>query len=121
MGVGYTLVNQTKKERITFIHIPASKARELAGNPISAAITTWYMLENPGDDIAFVSDTYGDWPFSTEIIGKLSDYKDVTEDVVKSLIEAEILIDEGVAWADEDEPDRIYMRALRNKWMDDSQ
>ena len=121
MGVGYTLVNQTKKERVSFIHIPASKARELAGNPVSAAITTWYMLENPGDNIAFVSDTYDDWPFPTEMVGNLSDYTDVTDDVVNSLIEAQILVDEGIAWADDREPDSIYMRALRNKWMDDSQ
>jgi hypothetical protein len=119
MGTCYILVNQTKKEHISFIHIPASKARELAGNPVSAAITTWYMLENRGDHIAFVSDDPSDdWPFPNGMIGEWSDYTDVTNDVVKSLIEADILLDDGIAWADEDEPDTIYERALRNKWMD---
>ncbi len=33
MGSGYILVNHTKKEKIYFLHIPATKARELAGNP----------------------------------------------------------------------------------------
>lgn len=40
MGVGYVLVNYTKQEVVTYSHIPATKARELAGNPVSAAITT---------------------------------------------------------------------------------
>ena len=117
MGVGYILVNQTKKEQIRFIHIPASTARELAGNPVSAAITTWYMLDNRGDNIAFVSDTYDDWPFLTEMAGKLSDYTDVTNDVIKLLLEAGILVDDGIAWADKAKPETIYMRALRNKWI----
>jgi len=117
MGVGYTLVNHTKKELIGFGHIPAKKARELAGNSVSAAIVTWYMLENLGDNIAFVSDTYDDWPFPGER-NELSMYDDVTDLVVTSLVNAEILVDERIAWADEDEPDVIYMRALRNKRMD---
>jgi pyridoxine/pyridoxamine 5'-phosphate oxidase len=117
MGVGYMLVNYTKKEMIRFSHIPASKARELAGNPVSAAMVTWYMLENCGDNIAFVSDTYDDWPFPGDD-KQLSDYLEITNQVVDSLINAEILVDEGIEWADEDEPDTIYMRALRNRWMD---
>lgn len=116
MGVGYTLVNQTKKEKISFLHIPAKTARELAGNPTSAAMIVWYMLENRGDNIAFVSDTYDDWPFPGDY-KQLSGYVEMTDKVVDSLIAAEILVDEGIAWADEDEPDKIYIRALRNKWM----
>ena len=117
MSVGYILVNQTKKERISFIHIPATTAKELAGNPVSAAIIAWYMLENLGDNISFVSDTYDDWPFSGDHI-QLSEYTDMTDKVVAALIDAQILVDEGIAWADEGEPDKIYERALRNKWMD---
>jgi hypothetical protein len=116
MGVGYKLVNQTKKEQISFIHIPANTARELAGNPVSAAIIAWYMLENRGDNIAFVSDTYDDCPFPTSEKKKLSEYADKTNEVVTSLIDAGILTDDGVSWADEDEPDTVYERALRNTW-----
>lgn len=118
MGIGYNLVNHSKREQISFIHLPVNSARELAGNPVSAAISTWYMLKNLGDDIAFVSDTYNDWPFPTGTREELSTYVDVTNSVVKSLIDAGILADEGIAWDDEAEPERIYMRALRNKWMD---
>ena len=42
----------------------------------------------------------------------------MTDSIVKSLIEADILVDEGIAWSDDAEPDTIYMRALRNCWMD---
>ncbi len=118
MGVGYSLVNHSKKERITYIHIPATKARELAGNPVSAAISTWYLLQHPGDRIAFVSDTYDDWPFPSGTRDELAEYTEVTDIVVTSLIEAGILVDEGIAWTDEEEPEQVYIRALRNKWMD---
>jgi len=43
MGATYVLVNYSKKETIGFLHIGASKAKELAGNPVAAAITTWYL------------------------------------------------------------------------------
>lgn len=89
MGVGYILVNHTKKEQVLFAHIPASKKRELAGCPISATITTWYLLEHPGDSIAFVSDTYGEWPFKSGSHKDLSGYREVTDSVVTSLIEVD--------------------------------
>lgn len=63
MSVGYFLVNYSKKELLSFSHIDASTARELAGNPVSAAITTWYMLQNVSDSISFLSDTYDEWFF----------------------------------------------------------
>ena len=65
MGVEYILINETKKEQITFIHLNGSKKSELAGNAAQSAITTWYLLSNQGDQIQFVSDTYDDWPFQT--------------------------------------------------------
>jgi hypothetical protein len=92
MGVGYTLANQTKKEKVSFLHIPAKTARELAGNSVSAAMVAWYMLENRGDNIAFVSDTYDDWPFPGDY-RQLSEYIEMTDKVVDSLIDAEILVD----------------------------
>jgi hypothetical protein len=94
MGVGYTLVNQTKKEKLSFLHIPAKAARELAGNPTSAEMIVWYLLENRGDNIAFVSDTYDDWPFPGDD-KQLSGYREMTDKVVDSLVDAEIFVDEG--------------------------
>jgi hypothetical protein len=119
MGVGYTLVNYSKKEIIRFSHIPGSTAHELAGNPVSAAMTTWYLLQHPGDQIAFVSDTYGEWPFPEGTYNELSAYDEMTDVVVNALITEGILSDEGILWADEDEPERVFIRALRNSWMDE--
>lgn len=79
MGVGYILVNHTRREQIMFMHIGANKARELAGHPAAAAITTWYLLRHPGDAIAFVSDTYGEWPFPTGSHADLASHDEVTE------------------------------------------
>jgi hypothetical protein len=118
MGVGYVLVNHTRREVIRYAHLPASKARELAGNPVTAAVTTWYLLHYSNDRVAFVSDTHGDWPFSSGSPADVANYPDVTGRVVQQLVEAGILRDEGIAWADETEPQKVYMRALRNVWME---
>ncbi|NQT16396.1 MAG: hypothetical protein HQ582_26800 [Planctomycetes bacterium] len=119
MGVGYYLANQTKKQRILYAHIDASKARELAGNPVSAAITTWYLLQNRGDLIAFMSDEDDDWPFPSGSIADLAGYQEMTGAIVEALIEAEILRDDGKLWVDEDEPDTVFIRDLKNIWIDD--
>jgi hypothetical protein len=120
MGVGYSLVNFSKKEWILFQHIAASKARELAGNPASAAITTWYLLNNQGDQIAFVSDTYGEWPFPEGSPDDLTNYREVTDEVVKALIREGILADEGKERYFDDESD-LYHRKLRNVWLRDEE
>jgi|SRR5882672_3404453 len=119
MPTHYTLVNHTRREKVTFVHIPAGSKRELAGNSIAAAISTWYHLEHPGDLIAYVSESGGDWPFPGGSRRDLSGYRDVTDDVVKHLVEADILRDDGREIFDENEPD-VYMRRLRNVWMRDT-
>jgi hypothetical protein len=116
MGVGYILVNQTKCEQITFAHLPANTAREIAGQPVAAAVVAWYLLHNQGDQIAFVSDTHGEWPFP----GKKPDTKlwpDRTDDVVASLIKNGILRDDGMEYKDEDAPNTIFIRKLTNIWI----
>ena len=118
MSVGFVLINNTKREQVAFSHIPVSTNCELAGNSVSAAITTWYLLENSGDEIAFVSDTLGEWPFANGSRANVSSFPDVTDRVVEQLIDADIIRDDGIAWADEDEPETIYMRALTNVWID---
>ncbi|SHK36906.1 hypothetical protein SAMN02745163_03691 [Clostridium cavendishii DSM 21758] len=110
MGIEYQLVNKTKKEIITYIHIPASKKRELAGNTISASITTWYLLNNSGDEIKFVSDE----EYFKEN-DKFKNYKDVTEEVIIDLIKNNIIRDEGIEYMDEDE-NSCYIRKLINIW-----
>jgi len=121
MGVLYTLVNQTKKETINFSHLPVGKMREIAGNPASAAVVAWYLLTNPGDDIQFVSDTYDDWPF---ISGKRDDYlnyPDKTEQLISILIKEGILQDSGFDYKDEEDPENVYVRAIKNVWMGDEE
>ncbi len=56
MGTDFCLVNRSKKERITFAHLPCTKSREITGNPVCAAIVTYYLIENAGDEIFFVSE-----------------------------------------------------------------
>ena len=116
MGVWYWLVNYTKREQVMFTHIGASTKFELAYNPASSAITTWYLLENIGDRISFVSDTYDDWPFLVGSRDDLSSYQDVTDQVAKALLENGILSDHGMVFVDEDDPDHIYIRDLRTTW-----
>ena len=117
MGVAFTLVNYTRRERLTFAHVAAGTKRELAGYPPAAAIATWYLLERPGDAIAFVSGSGEDWPFPAGSRGDLALYPDVTDEVIGALIGAGVLADEGRDVLDADEPD-VYLRRLRNVWMD---
>ena len=116
MGIGYILVNATKRERVSFAHVAASTSRELAGLPAAAAITTWYLLQHSGDQIAFVSDTYDDWPWGDGVRPDLSAYPDVTDQVVEGLIQVGILADDGRDVFDPSEP-AVYVRRLRNVWM----
>ncbi len=116
MGIGFILVNQSKKETITFIHLPVNTKKEIAGNPVSAAIVSWYLFKNQGDQIQFVSDSNNDWPFKTGNKEHLSDYEDKTDSIISELIESGILIDNGISWSDEDEPSTVYIRDISNCW-----
>lgn len=117
MGVEYELINITKKEKITFMHLPCGKEREIVGNPVSAAISSWYLLKHSGDEIGFIPDQ-GNLPFNTIKIEDTYMYKDVTEEVINELIDNQIIKDYGLIYIDEDDPE-IYIRDLRNIWMED--
>jgi len=118
MGIEYTLVNQTKKECVSFTHLNGSKMLELAGNSAQSAIVTWYLLNNQGDDIQFVSDTYDDWPFQSGSKNDLFFYLDKTDDLINILIQKGILKDSGNLYVDEDQPDNVYIRDIVNVWND---
>jgi hypothetical protein len=118
MGVGYSLVNYTQREKMYYRNIPASTAWELTGNPVAASMTTYYLLKHRGDLIAFISDSEGEWPFPGGSRKDLKDYREVTDEVVQALIEAQVLVDEGREIFDEDDPD-VYVRRLRNIFLDD--
>ncbi len=116
MGVEYTLVNQSKKEIVSFAHMNGSKKRELAGNSPQAALVTWYMLENQGDSIQFVSDTYEEWPFLSGNSSDVLKYTDVTKKYIGALIEQGILKNEGFSYLDEEDPENVYILNLKNIW-----
>jgi hypothetical protein len=97
----YQLVNATKRETVKYSHLPVSKAREIASNPITAAITTWYMLKHQGDVIGFVSEYDLKWPLASGSWEELKEYKEVTEDVIMSMVESEIAKDLGVSYIDD--------------------
>lgn len=117
MGVGYQLINQTKKEKLSFYHLPVNTMREIAGNPVSASLVAWYLLENQGDEIQFVSDTYDDWPFISGSRGDHLKYPDQTERLINKLIDVGILEDNGSDFQDEDDSESIYIRAITNIWL----
>ncbi len=118
MGEGYKLVNNTKKEKISFLHLPVNTKKEISGHPVSAALVSWYLVQNQGDSIQFVSDTYDDWPFESGSKDEMHQYKDVTDEIINDLTNVGILRDDGIAWQDEDEPESVYIRALKNIWIE---
>ncbi|RED51634.1 hypothetical protein [Cohnella lupini] len=105
MGQGFVLINKSKNELISFSHLPASKAKELTGNPVTAAITTWYLLKNIGDQICFIEEENAE-----------DGYRDVTNIIIDDLILNNIIEDNGIDVFDPSEPE-VFMRRLRNVWM----
>ena len=122
MGVAFAMFNFTKREVVRLAHLPGNTAREIAGDPATAAVVAWYMLRNGGDHISMIGDDElsgfgGVWryPVPRE---ELATYPDRTGAVVQELIDHGVLEDRGFLWRDEHEPDRWYVRDLRNVWHD---
>ncbi|WLQ13547.1 hypothetical protein O5O45_27855 [Hahella aquimaris] len=103
MSVGYEHINQTKKERITFAHLPVSTQNEIVGHPVSATMVCWYLMNNIGDDIQFVSDTYDDWPFRSGQRKDYLAYPDRTDAIIATLVQEGVLQEDGVLYLDKDE------------------
>lgn len=101
---------------VSFAHLNGNKGRELAGNSAQSSIVTWYLLKNQGDQIQFVSDTNEDWPFGTGTRDKAFSYPDKTEGLVAELIAQGILEDNGFLYIDDEEPNSVYVRDIRNVW-----
>jgi hypothetical protein len=117
MGTRCVLWNVTKREQIVFEHVAATSPREVAGNPAASAIVTWYLIQNPGDQISIL--TEGNVPPELNCTyAQASKLPDRTEAVVAALIAEGILKDVGFQYRDEDEPETVFVRDLRNVWMD---
>lgn len=108
MSTCYQLANLTRRERVSFAHLPM-KQREIAGDPAIAAIVSWYLFTRIGDHIVFLADGTEDWL-------SIESWTDVTDAVIDDLIRVGILEDHGKSWQDEEEPE-LYMRDLRNVWV----
>ena len=119
MSIGYCLINKTKKEKITYFHLTADTAKELTGNPVTSAITSWYLIKNSGDEIGFVPDQYYEehWPYKDVSWEDIIYYRDLTDDIINELIDLKILIQVGVNLFNKDEPD-VYVRRLKNIWLE---
>lgn len=108
-------MNITKREQILFSHLPASTRWELTTYPVSAALITWYLINNSGDQIGFIPDTYGpsdkEWPFKNILREQTYQFPDVTDKIVNEMIAEGILKDSGIDIFDKDEPD-VFIRKL---------
>ena len=114
MGPAIVIWNATKREHVSFYRVGASTKREVAGNPASAAIVTWYLAQNVGDQISLQAE--GDESGAhNPLYAEALRHPDRVEQVVAALIEEGILKDEGFHFRDDQDP-QVYVRNLRNIW-----
>ena len=116
MGPAIVLWNATKREQVSFYHVGASTKREVAGNPASAAVVTWYLLHNVGDQISLQAE-FDECEVPNPLYAEAVRHPDQVEHVVAALIDAGILKDDGFHFRDDQDP-QAYVRNLRNIWMD---
>jgi hypothetical protein len=112
MGVEYHIVNYTKREFIMFEYVDTYSPGEILRNPVATCITTWYFMFNRHDKVAFVSDSLTEWPFSDGTPSDMFSYREVTSEIINTLIAEGIIVDEGKKILDETDPD-MYVRILR--------
>lgn len=117
MGLTYELINIDKKERISFFKIDSgTKRRELTGTIISSSLISYYMLTNIGDRISFVDDHSSEYFVFGEKLtwDEKNKFQDVTEKLVKQLVQEDIYVNKGKIWLDEEEG--LYFHDLINIW-----
>src|SRR5690606_29209381 len=112
MGICWQLVNNTKKESIDFGHLPFNTKNEILYSPVACRIVTWYLIENAGNEIQFVSHTYDDWPFREGNKSELGQLKYVTDEIISQFILEGMLKDHGKLWVDE-EAESVLIRDIR--------
>ena len=114
MGTYYTLANFTRRERIEFAGTSGMKAAEIVANPQGAVIAAWYMLTHTDDDIAFVPD---DRPFRGRPAYEtdLSNFHDVTDEIVEQLIRNGDLTDHGTIQDGTDPVLKYRILRVRNR------
>lgn len=115
MGSTYVLLNLSRLEYISFLHMSVAKRGEIMDSAVAALVANYYLLMHPGDHITYIVNwevppTMADGsPFDWQR------YEDKTGEVIAALIEHELIKDLGRYWVTdtpEDEPN-LYMRKLR--------
>ena len=88
MSIWYTLVNFTRRERVSFAAICGMQKSQILFNSagVGSVVTTAYMLKHFGDDISFVPDDLKFRGKSPEELD-LEAFTDVTESIIKELVD----------------------------------
>lgn len=90
LQAGYTLVNFDRRERLGFGAARAASVRDLAGNPVTAALVTYYLFQHMGQTISFLPPA-PEPPFTQEQWDQIQHYPDVTPQVMDTLVELGVL------------------------------
>lgn len=67
--------------------------------------------------MTFVPDEDTIWPIE-RFSDETSNWPDVMNRVIEQLIQEKVLADNGRSYEDEDEPETVYVRELRNCWLE---
>lgn len=111
MSVNYSLINETKKERITFSKLPTSTKNEIVRNGVSARIVTFYLINNLGDIIRFAPDVYEDNEWPLDVTGAEScKFTEVTQKWVDIAESDGIISGRFKEELSDDEPELFYWR-----------
>lgn len=109
MGAMYALFNVTRRERVSFCRCGAGKPREIAGNPVAAAVATWYFITHRGDTMFFGPDDESyEWPSAEVSKADAWTWPDVEDRVLRDLENQQIVRDLGPC--DSKDP---YLRSRR--------
>lgn len=107
-----------REEDPLFARLPVSTKREIAGNPVSAAAVSGYLLEHAGDAVAFIRDASGHRPFASGSLDGLRGHAEAADAAVDALIANGILAEGERIVVDDGEPDTC-LRALSDIGMQD--
>jgi hypothetical protein len=109
MGVGYKLVNVTKKEIVRFFNLPVEKRGEICLHHVASKIVTMYMIDNMGNEISFVPDQYyeEDWPLRVGM-DEVKGYREVTEELLQKAEKEGFIKGRKKVFVFEDDPNMFY-------------
>ncbi|WDQ19342.1 hypothetical protein [Rhodopirellula sp. P2] len=110
----YELANADRRVKLSFYRLPAWKQSELTCCPVTAAMTTAFVFNYPGDRIAFVPDI-GPSPFHDVATDDIDGFEDLTDAYIVKLVKDGILSDHGFIDDTEIDPPK-HLRDIRTTW-----